>query len=193
MLGHKSASLTLDTYADLFPDDLDAVANFLDTARLTSLNQEQSPQIVGTPPDRAGPRSATPPLTSTNNSGDEENRTLNPRLAKAVLCQLSYVPRPHPGGRTTTEARNLSDPSSRRAGQVKSPTEHRDVRVPIGPGVLLGAGGFVPKGGLGGSGVATLLDQGERTASECKQHKKLLHECRPSSLYRINNSGPGRT
>ena len=24
--------------------------------------------------------------------GDEENRTLNPRLAKAVLCQLSYVP-----------------------------------------------------------------------------------------------------
>ena len=25
-------------------------------------------------------------------SGDEGNRTLNPRLAKAVLCQLSYVP-----------------------------------------------------------------------------------------------------
>ena len=24
--------------------------------------------------------------------GDEENRTPNPRLAKAVLCQLSYVP-----------------------------------------------------------------------------------------------------
>ena len=26
-------------------------------------------------------------------SGDEGNRTPNPRLAKAVLCQLSYVPR----------------------------------------------------------------------------------------------------
>jgi hypothetical protein len=25
-------------------------------------------------------------------SGDEGNRTPNPRLAKAVLCQLSYVP-----------------------------------------------------------------------------------------------------
>ncbi len=24
--------------------------------------------------------------------GDEGNRTPNPRLAKAVLCQLSYVP-----------------------------------------------------------------------------------------------------
>lgn len=37
MLGHKSAALTLDTYADLFPDDLDAVASALnklaDTAR----------------------------------------------------------------------------------------------------------------------------------------------------------------
>jgi len=26
MLGHKSAKMTLDTYADLFDDDLDAVA-----------------------------------------------------------------------------------------------------------------------------------------------------------------------
>ena len=29
--------------------------------------------------------------------GDEGNRTPNPRLAKAVLCQLSYVPRVGPG------------------------------------------------------------------------------------------------
>ena len=26
MLGHKSAKVTLDTYADLFDDDLDAIA-----------------------------------------------------------------------------------------------------------------------------------------------------------------------
>lgn len=43
-------------------------------------------------PEQAGPQSSTQPMTSGNNSGDEENRTLNPRLAKAVLCQLSYVP-----------------------------------------------------------------------------------------------------
>jgi integrase len=30
MLGHKSAAMTLDTYSDLFPDDLDAVAARLD-------------------------------------------------------------------------------------------------------------------------------------------------------------------
>jgi integrase len=33
MLGHSSAAMTLDTYADLFDDDLDAVAIALDMAR----------------------------------------------------------------------------------------------------------------------------------------------------------------
>ena len=33
MLGHKSAAMTLDTYADLFDDDLDAISDALDQAR----------------------------------------------------------------------------------------------------------------------------------------------------------------
>jgi integrase len=33
MLGHASAAMTLDTYADLFDDDLDAVADLMDAAR----------------------------------------------------------------------------------------------------------------------------------------------------------------
>jgi integrase len=37
MLGHASAVLTLDTYADLFPDDLELVSAALDTARQASL------------------------------------------------------------------------------------------------------------------------------------------------------------
>lgn len=36
MLGHASAAMTLDTYADLFDDDLDAVAVALDQARTVS-------------------------------------------------------------------------------------------------------------------------------------------------------------
>lgn len=32
MLGHKSAAMTLDVYADLFDDDLDAVGTALDRA-----------------------------------------------------------------------------------------------------------------------------------------------------------------
>ena len=37
MLGHQSAVLTMDTYADLFPDDLELVAAALDGARRTAL------------------------------------------------------------------------------------------------------------------------------------------------------------
>ena len=37
MLGHASAVLTLDTYADLFPDDLEQVSVALDAARMRSL------------------------------------------------------------------------------------------------------------------------------------------------------------
>ena len=37
MLGHESAALTLDVYADLFDDDLDTVASALDRARLRAI------------------------------------------------------------------------------------------------------------------------------------------------------------
>jgi integrase len=37
MLGHASAAITLDIYADLFDDDLDAVAGKLDALRRDSL------------------------------------------------------------------------------------------------------------------------------------------------------------
>jgi integrase len=33
MLGHASASMTLDTYADFFDEDLDSVAERLDSER----------------------------------------------------------------------------------------------------------------------------------------------------------------
>lgn len=37
MLGHASAAMTLDTYADLFDDDLDAVSDALDRAAADSV------------------------------------------------------------------------------------------------------------------------------------------------------------
>lgn len=37
MLGHASAAMTLDTYAELFEDDLDEVASALDRQRTTAL------------------------------------------------------------------------------------------------------------------------------------------------------------
>jgi integrase len=45
MLGHASAAMTLDTYADLFDDDLDAVASALDQARTASNVAEMLPVV----------------------------------------------------------------------------------------------------------------------------------------------------
>jgi hypothetical protein len=39
MHGHASAVLTLDTYADLFPDELEMVAAALDSARRGALER----------------------------------------------------------------------------------------------------------------------------------------------------------
>ena len=39
MLGHQSAVLTMDTYADLFPDDLELVSTALDKAQQAALNR----------------------------------------------------------------------------------------------------------------------------------------------------------
>ena len=44
MLGHASASMTLDTYADLFDDDLDGVAIALDQARRAAVVAEVLPR-----------------------------------------------------------------------------------------------------------------------------------------------------
>jgi len=51
MLGHASAAMTLDIYADLFDDDLEAVA--------TALDQARSREIVGKMWARVGHRAAS--------------------------------------------------------------------------------------------------------------------------------------
>jgi integrase len=53
MLGHASAAMTLDIYADLFDDDLDAVAEALDQARSASDVAELLPDAEATRPATA--------------------------------------------------------------------------------------------------------------------------------------------
>jgi integrase len=48
MLGHQSAALTLDTYADLFPDDLELVSAALDQARQAALEATADQLRTGT-------------------------------------------------------------------------------------------------------------------------------------------------
>ena len=54
MLGHASATMTLDVYADLFPDDLDSVAAALDLAAQRHLLTRDDPAnpILSTNPTR---------------------------------------------------------------------------------------------------------------------------------------------
>ena len=54
MLGHASAALTLDIYADLFDDDLEAVAVALDTARADKCGQNVGKRVSGTGHGHAG-------------------------------------------------------------------------------------------------------------------------------------------
>ncbi len=61
MLGHASAAMTLDTYADLFDDDLDAVSDRLDQVRTLRVNQSPHRSVGflwGLEKDK-GPRSAS--------------------------------------------------------------------------------------------------------------------------------------
>ncbi len=44
MLGHASAAMTLDTYADLFDDDLDGVSKALDEARTEAVVAKPLPR-----------------------------------------------------------------------------------------------------------------------------------------------------
>ena len=49
MLGHASAAMTLDTYADLFPDDLESVADVLDRQRARALDIGEEGRAPGVP------------------------------------------------------------------------------------------------------------------------------------------------
>ncbi len=92
ILGHASAAMTLDRYADLFDDDdLDDVADRPDALRAAS--RGRIADLLRTDTPFGGPERAPDGGGSAGHAGgDEGNRTPNPRLAKAVLCQLSYVP-----------------------------------------------------------------------------------------------------
>jgi hypothetical protein len=54
MLGHASAAMTLDVHADLFDDDLEAVATALDQARSRDCGHGALSRWFGRPSERIG-------------------------------------------------------------------------------------------------------------------------------------------
>lgn len=47
LLGHKTATLTLDRYGHLFPDDLDLVADALDVGAAVPLRSQTRLRLLG--------------------------------------------------------------------------------------------------------------------------------------------------
>jgi hypothetical protein len=78
MLGHTSAAITLDTYADLFDDDLDYVAEALSRARHT-----QNTIILPESP-YAGPAGHRPP-----SNGGEITRSRTPQTGPSRHGQIA--------------------------------------------------------------------------------------------------------
>ncbi|WP_238707023.1 tyrosine-type recombinase/integrase [Microbacterium lushaniae] len=67
MLGHASAAMTLDTYADLFDDDLDYVAQALTSARHAAVVVVQEQQARGA---SIRPSAILPPMPSPGSPRD---------------------------------------------------------------------------------------------------------------------------
>ena len=88
MLGHASAAMTLDVYADLFDDDLDAVGD--------ALSRLGSPEVVGKRGQiqilRLRERLGMPLHPNDLLGGPGGARTHDPRIKSPMLCQLSYRP-----------------------------------------------------------------------------------------------------
>jgi Phage integrase family len=91
MLGHASAVLTLDTYADLFPDDLEQVSTALDDARTAALKSTADQLRTGEEED--------PDLNTGSESSARENVSRGGGIRTHGLFvpnEARYQAAPHP-------------------------------------------------------------------------------------------------
>ena len=117
MLGHASAAMALDSYADLFPDDLDAVAERLDAAvRSQSVLRDEVdalPMITDSASDLR------------KRGGAAGNRTPDLFDANEARYQLRYSPKTRgslrePSARIAADHRMPSRPGPARAVRLRS-------------------------------------------------------------------------
>ena len=88
MLGHSSAAMTLDVYADLFDDDLAAVADRLDHGLAQTSVGKMWARPVSKPPvaEESSPSSGIYP---SRESGPRGARTHDPGIKSPLLYRLS--------------------------------------------------------------------------------------------------------
>jgi integrase-like protein len=131
MLGHKSAKITLDTYADLFDDDLDDVASTLHARHSPKCAQnaltehpQRSAADVKTPFTCADGRGEMVRAEGLEPSSSLEHRHLKPaclpnfitpaacrsyRSARRRICRRSLLPWVHHGGERGAQLRSAEE------------------------------------------------------------------------------------
>jgi hypothetical protein len=86
MLGHASAAMTLDVYAGLFEDDLDSVAETLD-----SLTPQRRHKAADNVVDLDEARAKKPPSDKGERyCGPRGTRTHNLRITYLIVCRVNH-------------------------------------------------------------------------------------------------------
>ena len=104
MLGHQSAALTLDTYADLFADDLDLVSATLDQTRQVALAATADQLRTGTEHDAELDIDPTTSLSDAHQIAHDAEHTLTHAVPKLSTALIHAYPA-HNGTPTKPSAR----------------------------------------------------------------------------------------
>ncbi|MBM4580885.1 tyrosine-type recombinase/integrase [Rhodococcus hoagii] len=120
MLGHSSASMTLDIYADLFDDDLERCRP--PHGRKCGQNGADGGQRARHPEVRSGP------LTSERNP----SRTRAPRRARTILAPAVVGSNSQPPGKPCERNRFCHDPLRAECGQSGQDRQTKSVSVLYG-------------------------------------------------------------
>jgi len=91
-LGHSSIKTTVDRYGHLMPDAHRGANDRLDATLFGAAAANLDDKMLTSRPRKGTGQRPMKPLTCGSSGGDEGARTLDPRLAKPMLSQLSYVP-----------------------------------------------------------------------------------------------------
>ncbi len=91
-LGHSSIKTTVDRYAHLLPDAQRDASSRLDATIFGAVRENLDDKMLTSGSETKQAESPIGPRPARMHGGDEGARTLDPRLAKPMLSQLSYVP-----------------------------------------------------------------------------------------------------
>ena len=138
MLGHASAAMTLDVYADLFDDDLDAVA--------VALDDHVAAEVVGIlwaaadDQQEASLEKENPRRTGGFTGGSDRRRSGDLSIFSRTLYQLSYRAEGHGFRRSFATLTGLEPATSAVTGRRANQLRYRALRGELPVGIVTPTG-----------------------------------------------------